>query len=153
MSLCLARNVVPEYMLSSNEWPVIARNHLEQVSTSPEQLSSDIEAAITCIRSATWQQRYLSGFHLRMIFHAANVLNTETRFLLFLSLGSGCMLGLQATTKKIIFAKLSPTSSSISGRIQTLRFSMLKRIIFCKHLGTSSHTTAWFLLPTGGTIG
>ncbi len=81
MSLCLARNVVPGYMSSTNEWPVIARNHLEQVSATPEQLSSDISAAISCIRSVTWQQKYLSGFHLRMICHAANVLNMETRFL------------------------------------------------------------------------
>jgi len=81
MSLCLARNVVPEYMSSTNEWPVIARNHLEQVSTSPEQLSSDISVVISCIRSVTWQQKYLSGFHLRMICHAANVLNMETRYL------------------------------------------------------------------------
>lgn len=81
MSLCLARNVCPEYLSSTNEWPVIARNHLEQVSATPEQLSSDISAAISCIRSVTWQQKYLSGFHLRMICHAANVLNKETRFL------------------------------------------------------------------------
>ncbi len=83
MSLCLARNIVPEYMLSSNEWPVIARNHLDQISKFPEQLGSDLDAAIGYIKSPTWQDKYLRGFHLRVIFHAANVLNTETRFLAF----------------------------------------------------------------------
>ena len=83
MSLCLARNIVPEYMLSSNEWPVIARNHLDQIAKFPEQLGSDLEAAIGYIKSPRWQDKYLRGFHLKMIFHAANVLNTETRFLAF----------------------------------------------------------------------
>lgn len=83
MSLCLGRNMVPEYMLNSNEWPVVARNHLERVSKTPDQLRSDIVSALGYIKSTAWQQQYLSGFHLRMIFHAANVLNTETRFLAF----------------------------------------------------------------------
>ena len=83
MSLCLARNIVPEYMLPSNEWPVIARNHLDQISNSPEQLVSDLEVAIDSIKRQTWQDTYVRGFHLRMLYHAANVLNIETRFLAF----------------------------------------------------------------------
>ena len=106
MSLCLARNVVPEYMSSSNEWPVIARNHLEQVSASPEQLSSDISAAVSCIRSVTWQQKYLSGFHLRMICHAANVLNMETRFLAMFVLWEWLYVRLTGEEKEFSLSKI-----------------------------------------------
>lgn len=106
MSLCLGRNIFPEFIVSSNEWPVIARNHLDQISKSPEQLVSDLKIAVGSIKSPIWQDQHVRGFHLRMLYHAANVLNTETRFLAFFVLWEWLYARLTGTDKETNISKI-----------------------------------------------
>ncbi|MCH7922306.1 MAG: hypothetical protein IH975_04630 [Nitrospinae bacterium] len=80
LSILTGNNVCLHSHRYNREFPVITENHLDCVS-SLDLLSSDLLKAVNKVKDRQWQREFHNGFHLRMLFNNANILNLEGRFL------------------------------------------------------------------------
>ncbi|HAH04570.1 MAG: hypothetical protein UV78_C0063G0002 [Parcubacteria group bacterium GW2011_GWA2_43_17] len=80
-SILTARNWGLNSRRYSEKYPVVSRNHLENISKDAERCKKHLEIAVKKLKDLAWQKQFENGFHLSMLLNHANIFNVESRFL------------------------------------------------------------------------